>query len=151
MAASLNKVFLIGRLGQDPKLAYTTSGMPVVNLSVATDEGYTKDGNRVEKTEWHRVVVFNKQAEFCSNYLSKGRLVFVEGRLQTRQWQDQQGQTRYTTEIIASRVQALDPKNTPSDFQSQRTTSVDEPGSENQEDLGPTFPSEVAGMDETPF
>jgi len=149
MAESLNKVFLIGRLGQDPKLAYTTSGMPVVNFSVATDEGYTdKSGNKVEKTEWHRVVVFNKQAEFCANYLSKGRLVFVEGRLQTRQWQDQQGQNRYTTEIIASRIQALDPKGV------TESTPASQPKAEvlpEEEDLGPTFPSEVANLDDTPF
>ena len=82
---SLNKVMLIGRLGQDPQLAYTASGIPVVNFSIATDEGYTdRDGNKVDRTEWHRVVVFNKPAEFCANYLSKGRLVFVEGKLQTR-------------------------------------------------------------------
>lgn len=148
MAASLNKVFLIGRLGQDPKLAYTTAGVPVVNFSLATDEGYTdKTGNRVEKTEWHRIVVFNKQAEFCANYLSKGRLVFVEGRLQTRQWQDQQGQNRYTTEIIATRIQALDPKG---------ASTGDSPSSEpilpeEEEDLGPTFPSEVSSLDDAPF
>jgi len=150
MAASLNKVMLIGRLGQEPKLAYTTSGMAVVNLSVATDEGYTdKSGARQERTEWHRVVVFGKQAEFCSNYLSKGRLVFVEGRLQTRSWEDKQGQTRYTTEIIASRIQALDPKTATN--QSPAVQPNQDPNPQIEEDLGPTFPSEVAGMDETPF
>ncbi|SDN88437.1 single-strand DNA-binding protein [Desulfonauticus submarinus] len=149
MAASLNKVFLIGRLGQDPKLAYTTSGMPVVNFSLATDEGYTdKNGKRVDKTEWHRIVVFNKQAEFCANYLSKGRLIFVEGRLQTREWQDQQGQTRYTTEIIASRIQALDPKGTST---TSPNATAPAPEQTEEEDLGPTFPSEVAGMDDAPF
>ncbi|WP_456325559.1 single-stranded DNA-binding protein [Desulfonauticus submarinus] len=149
MAASLNKVFLIGRLGQDPRLAYTTSGMPVVNFSLATDEGYTdKNGKRVDKTQWHRIVVFNKQAEFCANYLSKGRLIFVEGRLQTREWQDQQGQTRYTTEIIASRIQALDPKGTST---TSPNATAPAPAQTEEEDLGPTFPSEVAGMDDAPF
>lgn len=148
MAASLNKVFLIGRLGQDPKLAYTTAGIPVANFSLATDEGYTdKTGNRVEKTEWHRIVVFNKQAEFCANYLSKGRLIFVEGRLQTRQWQDQQGQNRYTTEIIANRIQALDPKG----VSAEEAPSSEPILPEEEEDLGPTFPSEVSNLDDAPF
>ncbi|MBT8763752.1 single-stranded DNA-binding protein [Desulfohalobiaceae bacterium Ax17] len=154
MAASLNKVFLIGRLGQDPRLAYTASGMPVVNFSMATDEGYTdREGNRVERTEWHRIVVFNKQAEFCANYLTKGRLVFVEGRLQTRKWQDQQGQDKYTTEIVASRVQALDPKGQQGETYATAPDPVQEKAKENnvEEELGPAFPSEAGGMDDAPF
>ncbi len=108
----LNKVMLIGRLGRDPELRYTQNGTPVTSLSIATDESYTdRDGNRQERTEWHRVAVFQKQAELCSNYLSKGSLVYVEGTLQTRKWQDQQGQDRYTTEIRAQRVQFLDRRN----------------------------------------
>ncbi len=156
MAGSMNKAIIVGRLGQDPKLAYTANGAAVVNMSVATDESYTdRDGNKVDKAEWHRVVVFSKQAEFCANYLSKGRLVLVEGRLQTRKWQDQSGQDRYTTEIVAQRVQALDPKG-----QSQgRESYVAAPeqgreqsqARENQEKMGPAFPSEAGGMDEAPF
>ena len=108
----MNKVILIGRLGQDPKVANTQTDTTIVNFSLATDESFTgQDGNKVEKTEWHRVVAFGKQAEFCSNYLSKGRLVLVEGSLQTRKWQDQEGSDRYTTEVKAQRIQALDPKN----------------------------------------
>ncbi|MFA7165597.1 MAG: single-stranded DNA-binding protein, partial [Desulfoplanes sp.] len=85
MAGNLNKVMLIGRLGKDPEVKYTQSGSAVANLTVATDESYTdKTGNKVEQTEWHRVVVWNKQAEFCNNYLKKGSLVYVEGSLQTR-------------------------------------------------------------------
>lgn len=107
----LNKVMLIGRLGRDPELRYTQNGSPVTTLNIATDEAYTdKDGNRVERTEWHRVVVFQRQAENCATYLSKGSLAYVEGSLQTRKWQDQQGQDRYTTEIKAQRVQFLDRK-----------------------------------------
>ena len=157
MAASLNKVMLIGRLGQDPRLAYTASGMPVVNFSMATDEGYTdRDGNKVERTEWHRIVVFNKQAEFCANYLTKGRLVFVEGRLQTRKWQDQQGQDRYTTEIVASRVQALDPKGQQAESYVPAPDAVPSQEKPNEkkdveEDLGPAFPSEAGAMDDAPF
>lgn len=107
----LNKVMIIGRLGRDPELRYTQSGSPVASLNVATDESYTdRDGNKVERTEWHRVSVFQRQAENCANYLAKGSLVYVEGSLQTRKWQDQQGQDRYTTEIKAQRVQFLDRK-----------------------------------------
>ncbi len=105
----LNKVMVIGRLGQDPELRYMPNGSPVCNLSVATDESYTdREGNKVDKTEWHRVVVYQRQAETCSTYLGKGSLVYVEGSLQTRKWQDQQGQDRYTTEIKAMRIQFLD-------------------------------------------
>lgn len=108
---SLNKVLLIGRLGRDVELRYTQSGNSIANLSVATDESYTgQDGNRVQRTEWHKVVVYGKQAENCQQYLAKGSLVFIEGKLQTRKWQDQQGQDRFTTEIIASRVTFLDRK-----------------------------------------
>jgi single-strand DNA-binding protein len=107
----LNKVMIIGYLGRDPELKYAASGMPITNLRIATDESYTdRDGNKVERTEWHSVVVFQRAAENCANYLSKGSLVFVEGNLQTRKWQDQNGQDRYTTEIKAARVQFLDRK-----------------------------------------
>ena len=107
----LNKVMIIGRLGRDPELKYAASGMPITNLRIATDESYVdRDGNKVERTEWHSVAVFQRAAENCANYLSKGSLVFVEGSLQTRKWQDQNGQDRYTTEIKALRVQFLDRK-----------------------------------------
>ncbi len=109
--SSLNRVMIIGRLGRDPELRYTQSGTAVCSLNVATDESYTdRDGNKVDRTEWHRVSVFQRQAENCANYLAKGSLVYVEGSLQTRKWQDQQGQDRYTTEIKADRVQFLDRK-----------------------------------------
>ena len=105
----MNKVMLIGRLGKDPELRYAANGSPIANLRIATDESYTDhDGNKVDRTEWHTVVVFRRQAENCTTYLRKGSLVFVEGSLQTRKWQDQQGQDRYITEVKASRVQFLD-------------------------------------------
>ena len=111
MAASRNLVIIIGRLGRDPELRYTQSGMPVCNMSIATDESYVdRDGNKVEKAEWHSVVVFQKQAENCANYLGKGSMVYVEGSLQTRKWQDKQGQDRYTTEIKAQFVKFLNRK-----------------------------------------
>lgn len=153
MAGSMNKVMIVGRIGQDPKLAYAPSGVAVANISVATDESYPgQDGNKVEKTEWHRIVLFGKQAEFTSNYLSKGRLVLVEGSLQTRKWQDQQGNDRYTTEIKAQRIQALDPK---PDGQAQPQAQAQrqqpqQPQQANQQ-AQPAFPSEVGGMDDAPF
>ena len=108
MAASLNKVTLIGRLGRDPELRFTPNGRPVANFSIATDESFTsKDGNRETRTEWHKIVVWGKQAELVNNYLSKGRLAYIEGSLQTRKW-EKDGHTNYTTEIVAQRVLFLD-------------------------------------------
>jgi single-strand DNA-binding protein len=169
MAGSLNKVMLIGRLGRDPELRYTQGGQPVCNLNMATDEGYLKDGQRVEKTEWHRVVVWGKQAETVANYLTKGRLVFVEGKLETRKWQDQQGQDRYSTDIKADRVQFLDSKGGgASDFPAEEGSQAPAPApaagakrpagkpagrkpASSDEDMGPAFPSEAGGMDDVPF
>lgn len=103
--ATLNRVMIIGRLGKDVELRYTQSGSPIANMSIATDESYTgKEGNKVQKTEWHRIVAYGKQAENCANYLHKGSEIFVEGSLATRKWQDRQGQDRFTTEITAQRV-----------------------------------------------
>ena len=105
----VNKIFIVGRLARDPEIRYTQNGSAIANMTVATDESFTgSDGNKVERTEWHRVTVFGKAAENCGNYLGKGSLVYVEGSLQTRKWQDQNGQDRYTTEIKAQRVQFLD-------------------------------------------
>ena len=109
--ASLNQVFIIGRLGKDPELRYSQAGAAVCNMTIATDESFTdSDGNRQDRTEWHRVTAFQKTAENCANFLAKGSLVHVSGSLTTRKWQDQQGQDRYTTEIKAERVQFLDRK-----------------------------------------
>jgi single-strand DNA-binding protein len=106
--ASVNKVIVIGNLGKDPELRYTPGGQAVCDLSVATTDQWTdKGGERKEQTEWHRVVVWGKQAENCSQYLTKGRQVYVEGRLRTRQWDDKDGNKRYTTEIVAQTVQFL--------------------------------------------
>ena len=105
---SVNKAILVGRLGQDPELRYTSSGAAVCTLSVATSEAWTdKAGQRQERTEWHRVVVWNKQAEHCNQYLAKGREVYVEGQLQTRSWEDENKNKRYTTEINARTVRFL--------------------------------------------
>jgi len=181
MAGSLNKVIIIGRLGQDPKLSYTSSGQAVANFSVATDEGYRdrQTGQKVERTEWHRVVAWRQTAEFCGNYLAKGRLVLVEGKLQTRKWQGQDGQDRFTTEIVADNVEGLDrapdrPGQQPAQqggYQQQgggyqqgggnqqggyQNNNYRQNQNQNQypdqdEDLGPAFPSEASGMDDVPF
>ncbi len=106
---SVNKVILLGRLGQEPELKYTPSGAAVCNFSLATSETWNdkNSGQKQERTEWHRVVVWGKLAELCNQYLAKGRQAFVEGRLQTRSWEDKTGQKRYTTEINATTVQFI--------------------------------------------
>ncbi len=103
MAGSVNKVILVGNLGRDPEVRHTQDGSPIVNLSVATSENWRdrSSGERRERTEWHRVVIFNdKLGEVAQKYLKKGAKVYVEGQLQTRKWQDQSGQERYTTEVV---------------------------------------------------
>lgn len=105
---SVNKVVLVGNLGNSPEVKNTTSGNSVANFSLATSESWNdKNGNKQEKTEWHRVVVWGKLADLCGKYLTKGRQVYVEGKLQTRQWEDKDGTKRYTTEVVASTVQFL--------------------------------------------
>lgn len=107
----VNKVILIGRLGADPKIRYTPDGTMVTNFRLATDEQWkNKAGEKTQKTEWHRIVTFRKLAEICGNYLTKGKLVYIEGRIQTRSWEDKEGVKRYTTEIIASNMQMLESK-----------------------------------------
>jgi len=105
---TVNKAILVGRLGADPEMRSTQSGTSVVNFRIATNRSWTTDtGESREETEWHRIVAFGRQAETCDQYLSKGRQVYVEGRIQTNEWQDQDGNTRYTTEIVAQTVQFL--------------------------------------------
>ena len=109
MARGINKVILIGNLGSDPELKYTPDGVPVANFSLATNESWNdKDGQRQERTEWHRLVLWRRQAEVAQQYLKKGSKIYVEGRLQTRSWDDQSGQKRYTTEIVVNDMQMLD-------------------------------------------
>jgi single-strand DNA-binding protein len=106
--ASVNKVILVGNLGRDPETRYTTSGDAVTNIRLATTDTWKdKNGEKQEKTEWHTVVFFGRQAEIAGEYLKKGKQVYVEGRLQTRKWQDKEGQDRYSTEIVADRMQML--------------------------------------------
>ena len=129
----VNKVILIGNLGADPELRYTPSGTAVTNYNMATNESWTdSSGERQERTEWHRIVVWGRLAEICNQYLRKGSKIYIEGRLQTRNWEGQDGQKRYTTEVVARDMQILDsrddtvtaaPDTAPSPGTSPRTQS----------------------------
>lgn len=109
MARGINKVILVGNLGRDPEVRYTANGGAVANLTIATSEQWTdrQSGQKQERTEWHRVVLFGKLGEIAGEYLRKGSQVYIEGKLQTRKWQDQGGQDRYTTEIVGNDMQML--------------------------------------------
>ncbi len=149
MAATLNKVMLIGRLGNDPELRFTANGNAVANFNLATDS-QSRDGEKI--TEWHRIVVWGKQAELVSNYVSKGRVVYVEGSLRTRKWVDRDGQTRWTTEIVAQQVLFLDqkpPEIQPSQARPQPTPQQPTPSPTPQPDM----PEEVPTLpeDDIPF
>lgn len=107
----VNKATLIGRLGKDPEVRYLPDGTMVTNFILATDEQWKdKNGEKVQKTEWHKIVTYRKLAEICGNYLVKGKLVFIEGRIQTRSWEDKDGVKHYTTEILANDMKMLDSK-----------------------------------------
>ena len=107
----INKVILVGNLGADPELRYTGSGTAVCNFNVATNESYKdREGNLVEKTEWHRVVAWDRPAEICAEYLKKGSQVYIEGKLRTRKWQDKEGRDRYTTETASGDIPGGAPK-----------------------------------------
>ena len=109
--ANLNKVSLIGRLGQDPEIRYTQSGSAVANVTIATNEYWTdKQGGKQERTEWHSLVLWGKQADLAQSYLKKGSQIYIEGKLQTRDWEDQQGQKHYKTEVVVTTMQFLDSK-----------------------------------------
>jgi single-strand DNA-binding protein len=112
MASSVNKAIVLGNLGKDPEVRYTQGGQAVANFSVATSEQWTDKatGNKQERTDWHKIVVWGKVAELCGQYLSKGRKVYIEGRLQTRDWTDKEGKKNYTTEIVANQVVFLGSK-----------------------------------------
>jgi single-strand DNA-binding protein len=108
MSGSVNKAIIIGHLGADPEVRYTQGGQAVANFNVATSENWNdQQGNRQERTEWHRIVAWGKLGELCKQYLSKGRQVYIEGRIQTSKWQDKDGNDRYTTEIVANQVTFL--------------------------------------------
>jgi len=138
--ASLNKVMLIGNLGKDPEVRYTTSGTAVASFSLATtDKIKNKSGEWEEKTEWHNVTLWARLAEIAGEYLAKGKTVYIEGRLQTRKWQDKDGRDRYTTEIVGEKMQMLSAKGDGGRAGGGRTggeptAAYDDPVSYNQDD-----------------
>lgn len=139
--SGINKVIIVGRLGQDPEMKAVGQGATVTRLNVATSESWTdKTGNKQERTEWHRITVWGKLAELCGKYLAKGRQVYVEGKLQTRSWEDN-GQKKYATEIVASTVQFLGggaSANNGAGASSQNDTSMNQGGTDfNFSDFGP--------------
>ena len=155
--ASVNKVILVGNLGKDPELRYTQSGVPFCSFSVATTDAWTdQSGQRQEKTEWHRITVWKKQAENCAKYLRKGSSAYVEGRLQTRSWDDPSGQKRYSTDIVADNVKFLGGSgasradSSSHDSSSQQLSSFTPPPSEPPSDS--VFGSHnSASLDDIPF
>ena len=151
--ASLNKVQLIGNLGADPEVRFTPGGAAVANLRLATTERWKdkQSGESKEQTEWHRVVVFGKLAELCREYLAKGRSIYVEGRLQTRSWDDKEGNKKYSTEVVAQTIQFLDRRGA-----GTRTAAQDE-GAPSARPSGASTPTEDSGPppfdkeDDVPF
>jgi len=120
--ASVNKVILVGRLGQDPEVKYTQSGTAVASFSLATSETWKdkETGEKKEKTEWHKIVAWRRLGEICGEYLKKGSLIYIEGALQTRSWEDKDGNKRWTTEVVAHKMQMLDSKGGSQDQGSQQ-------------------------------
>lgn len=128
--ANLNKVMLIGRLGQDPEIRYTQSGSAVANATIATNDYWTdKQGGKQERTEWHSLVLWGKLADLAQSYLKKGSQVYVEGRMQTRDWEDQQGQKHYKTEVVVTTMQFLDAKMSDSASNTEYSTAPAAPQS----------------------
>lgn len=139
---SVNKVIILGRLGQDPELKFLPNGTAVCNFSLATSETWTdKSGTKQEKTEWHKTIVWGKLAELCNEYLKKGSQAYIEGKLQTRSWDDKDGTKRYSTEIIANTVQFISRNN--NSGPNQTTT--------DNQDIGYSDHSSNFGADDIPF
>ena len=131
MANGLNKAILIGNLGRDPEVRYTPSGVAVANFSIATSEAWTnKEGERETRTEWHRIVAFGRLGEICGEYLSKGKQIYIEGRIQTRDWEDREGIKRYTTEIVANQMIMLGTRETGETVRSEDVPAPDYTGTQ---------------------
>ena len=140
--AGLNKAILIGNLGRDPEVRYTPGGLAVANFSIATSEAWSnKNGEKETRTEWHRIVAFGKLGEICGEYLSKGKQVYIEGRIQTREWDDKEGVKRYTTEIVASQMIMLGAK----DGQGSGSYSDSQPSGSKE------TPNSIPKDDDIPF
>lgn len=141
MSKGINKVILIGNLGADPETKTTSGGNTVANFTVATSESWKdrESGEKRESTEWHRIVIWGKLAEICGEYLRKGSKVYLEGRLQTRKWQDRDGNDRWTTEVVAKQMQMLDGRPGQSSAQDQRSAQS-QPPEQSQPDLDDDIP-----------
>jgi len=131
----VNRVILIGRLGADPEVRYTQAGKPTASFTLATSETWKKDGEKKEKTEWHKIVTWDKLAEICGQYLTKGKLVFVEGKIQTRKWQDKEGNDKYTTEIVATNMKMLGGKSDEPTNQPAHGEAYEGPSGAGEEDV----------------
>ena len=151
MARGVNKVILIGNLGADPEVRYTPDGAPVANFNLATSESWNdrSSGEKQERTEWHRLVVWRKLAEIAGQYLKKGSKIYIEGKLQTRSWEDQSGQKRYTTEVVVNELQMLDSRGEGGGGGGGSGISRD-PGPAAQAESGPP-PAAAAEEDDLPF
>ena len=147
----VNKVILIGNLGADPEVRYTPDGAPVANFNLATSESWNDrtSGEKQERTEWHRLVVWRKLAEIAGQYLKKGSKIYIEGKLQTRSWEDQSGQKRYTTEVVVNELQMLDSRGEGGGGGGGGAISRD-PGPAAQPEYGPP-PGAAAEEDDLPF
>ena len=143
--AGVNKVILVGNLGKDPELRYAPSGMAIANFNIATTETWKdKSGAKQDKTEWHKIVAFNKLAEICGEYLNKGKQVYIEGRIQTRQWEDKDGNKRYTTEVVAQTMQMLGPAG-------EKGAASASGGAGAPEEQPPAMENPPAELDDIPF
>jgi len=150
MARSVNKVILIGNLGQDPELRYTGNGTAVCNLRIATNESYKdQDGQLIEKTEWHSLVVWSRLAEICAEYLEKGSRAYFEGSLQTRSWEDRDGNTRYTTEIKVREMMMLSGRGESSNNENTNETTTQRPRATQVAEAEPQ--GDFAPDDDLPF
>ena len=154
MARGVNKAIIVGTLGQDPEVRYTANGGAVVTISVATNESWKdkSSGEMQERTEWHRIVMFGKLAEIAAQYLKKGSQAYLEGRIQTRKWQDNEGKDRYTTEIVANEMQMLGGKPGSGSYDQSSQQQQQQPASQPQQ--GSTAPKTAPmddGFDDIPF
>ncbi|OGQ50794.1 MAG: single-stranded DNA-binding protein [Deltaproteobacteria bacterium RIFCSPLOWO2_02_FULL_53_8] len=144
MAGGVNRVILIGNLGKDPEIRYTPAGMAVAKFSLATSETRTKDGHKEEKTEWHNIVAFGKLAEICGEYLSKGKQIYIEGKIQYESWEDKDGTKKYMTKIIADQMRMLGSK----DSGGPGKTQSSQPSGGSDSSAGESAPPDY---DDVPF
>ena len=150
--ASINKVILVGNLGKDPELRYTNGGTAVTNFSLATSENFTdRSGQKQERTEWHRIVAWGKTAEFCGEYLTKGRKIYLEGKIQTREWTDKEGVKKYSTEIVANDIQFLDSKGEGAPRGAARNGGAERSSNNGDSGAGSRGSSEPPPEDDIPF